>query len=82
MKNTSTSTTKPAGVEVEDIDDSKILIFLGKSEKIPTETIRKTQPMGDRVEWITISGQAATPWIFTSHTTLQGTTQTRRRATT
>ena len=45
------------GVEVEDIDDSKILIFLGENQKkIPTETIRKTQPMGDRVEWITISG--------------------------
>lgn len=45
------------GVEVEDIDDSKILIFLGENQKkIPTETIRKTQPMGDRVEWITITG--------------------------
>ncbi|MGI6252742.1 MAG: PIN domain-containing protein [Aminivibrio sp.] len=45
------------GVEVEDIEDSKILIFLGENQKkIPTDTIRRTQPMGDRVEWITISG--------------------------
>ena len=45
------------GVEVEDIEDATILIFLGENQKkIPTETIRRTQPMGDRVEWITISG--------------------------
>lgn len=45
------------GVEVENIEDAKILIFLGENQKkIPTETIRKTQPMGDRVEWVTISG--------------------------
>lgn len=45
------------GVQVEDIEDAKILIFLGENQKkIPTETIMKTQPMGDRVEWVTISG--------------------------
>jgi hypothetical protein len=45
------------GVQVENIEDAKILIFLGENQKkIPTETIRKTQPMGDRVEWVTISG--------------------------
>ncbi|MDD2453250.1 MAG: PIN domain-containing protein [Synergistaceae bacterium] len=45
------------GVEMEHIDDAKILIFLGENQKkIPTEMIRKTQPMGDRVEWVTISG--------------------------
>ena len=45
------------GVQLEDIEDAKILIFLGENQKkIPTETIIKTQPMGGRVEWVTISG--------------------------
>ena len=45
------------GVQLESIDDAKIFIFLGENQKkIPAETIKRIQPMGDRVEWITISG--------------------------
>ncbi len=45
------------GVQIEDIEDATILVFLGENQKkIPTEMILKTQPMGNRVQWITISG--------------------------
>lgn len=45
------------GVNIEDVDETKFLIFIGENQKkLPTETIVKMQPLGDRVEWITISG--------------------------
>lgn len=44
-------------VEIEDIEDASFIIFLGENQKkIPTEMILRTQPMGDRVQWVTISG--------------------------
>lgn len=45
------------GVHIEDIEGTKFLIFIGENQKkIPTETIVRMQPLGERVEWITISG--------------------------
>jgi len=45
------------GVNIENVEDTKFLIFIGENQKkIPTETIVKMQPLGERVEWITISG--------------------------
>jgi hypothetical protein len=45
------------GVQIEEIEDGKIFIFLGENQKkLPTEMIRRTQPMGDRVVWVPING--------------------------
>ncbi|MDI9370388.1 MAG: PIN domain-containing protein [Synergistota bacterium] len=45
------------GVNIEDVEETKFLIFIGQNQKkLPTETIVKMQPLGERVEWITISG--------------------------
>lgn len=45
------------GVHIEDVEGTKFLIFIGENQKkIPTETIVRMQPLGERVEWISISG--------------------------
>jgi hypothetical protein len=45
------------GVHIEDVEGTKFLIFIGENQKkIPTDTIVRMQPLGERVEWITISG--------------------------
>ncbi len=45
------------GVQVEEVEDGKVFIFLGENQKkIPTDMIRRTQPMGNRVVWVPISG--------------------------
>ena len=45
------------GVHIEDVDGTKFLIFIGENQKkIPTDTIVRMQPLGERVEWISISG--------------------------
>jgi len=45
------------GVHIEDVEGTKFPIFIGENQKkIPTETIVRMQPLGERVEWISISG--------------------------
>ncbi len=45
------------GVHIEDVEGTKFLIFIGENQKkIPTDTIVRMQPLGERVEWISISG--------------------------
>ena len=45
------------GVHIEDVEGTRFLIFIGENQKkIPTETIVRMQPLGERVEWISISG--------------------------
>lgn len=45
------------GIEIVAIKDARILVFVGDNQtKIPRDTVVRTQPLGDRVQWITISG--------------------------
>lgn len=45
------------GIEFIEIEDARFFIFLGEeNRRIDTDTIVRTQPLGERVQWIQMSG--------------------------
>jgi hypothetical protein len=44
-------------IEIEEIDDTRIFLFIGENQKrLSTSVVRTIQPLGRHAEWIQISG--------------------------